>query len=88
MLRVLAGVRPTPPESLSKLFSSVMHHAVQASSVIVVLLAWDAPRRQAVKNLQASGVQLTVLVIGADSADESLAAAVRHIPVDTSLVAP
>ena len=67
LLRVLASVRPTAPESLAALFSSVMHHAAQASSVIVVLLCWDAARRQAITNLRASGAQLTVLRIGEDA---------------------
>ncbi len=90
LLRVLASVHPTPAESLTALFSSVMHHAAQASSVIVVLLDWDAPRRQAISSLRASGAQLTVLLIGEEAGDEdgkAFAAVVRRIPVDTSLIA-
>lgn len=89
LLRVLASVRPSAPESLAALFSSVMHHATLANSVIVVLLAWDAPRRQAINSLRASGAQLTVLLIGEDAGDESdepLAPAVRRIPVDVRLM--
>lgn len=90
LLRVLASVRPTAPESLAALFSSVMHHAAQASSVIVVLLCWDAARRQAINNLRATGAQLTVLLIGEDAGDDdgaALPASVRRIPVEASLIA-
>ena len=90
LLRVLASVRPTAPESLAALFSSVMHHAAQASSVIVVLLGWDAARRLAINNLRASGAQLTVLLIGEDAGEDDCVpppATVRRIPVEAGLVA-
>ncbi len=67
MLRVLAALEPTPTDSIELLMQSVQHHAALVSSVVVILLAWDAPRQQAMRALLASGVQLTVLIVGENS---------------------
>ena len=71
MLRVLAALEPTPTDSIEVLMQSVQHHAAQVSSVVVILLAWDAPRQQAMRSLLANGVQLTVLVVGDIAASAS-----------------
>ena len=71
MLRVLAALEPTPTDSIELLMQSVQHHAALVSSVVVILLAWDAPRQKAMRALLASGVQLTVLIVGENSTPAS-----------------
>jgi hypothetical protein len=45
----------------------VLQHAAAVSGCICILLAWDEPRRELVRRLQAIGVPLLVLVV-ADAA--------------------
>ena len=78
MLRVLAALEPAPTESIDLLMQSVQHHVALVSSVVVILLAWDAPRQKAMRTLLASGVQLTVLVVGENSTVASEPNAVEY----------
>lgn len=72
VLRVLAGVAPTPPASIAPLLASLERHAALVASVVVLFLNWDEPRRQAVRRLLARGLRPTVLLIGAmNAADDA-----------------
>lgn len=63
LLRVLAGVTPTPPEDIDKLLASVERNANRVSSLVAIFLAWDEPRQAAVRRLLARGIRPTVLVV-------------------------
>jgi uncharacterized protein (DUF58 family) len=86
LLRVLATVATTPPASIDALLATLERNAAQLSSVILILLAWDEPRRHAVRRLLARGVRPTVLVVAphdpqAAGDDAGLAGIVRRIAV-------
>ena len=63
LLRVLAGVSPAPAESIVALLASLERHAEHVASVVAVFLAWDEPRRQAVRRLLARGLRPSVLLV-------------------------
>ena len=66
LLRVLAGVTPGAAETLTPLLDSVLHHARKTSSLVVILLTWDAAREDAVRRLLATGSRVTVFVLDGD----------------------
>ncbi|HLA36484.1 MAG TPA: DUF58 domain-containing protein [Rhodocyclaceae bacterium] len=72
VLRVLAGVDATPPASIDALLKTTLHHAGQISSLIAILLCWDEARRNAMRQLRARRVPLTIVLIDAPplSADD------------------
>lgn len=63
LLRLLATVAPTPPESIAPLLATLERNAAQLSSVMAIFLAWDEPRQNAVRRLLARGVRPTVWVV-------------------------
>jgi hypothetical protein len=63
LLRALATVTPTPAESIGPLLATLARNAAQLSSVIAIFLLWDEARQQAVRDLLARGVSLTVLLV-------------------------
>jgi uncharacterized protein (DUF58 family) len=65
LLEVLAAVSPYNDGDFSALADSVLANRAGLSSAILVMLAWDAPRRELVARLQASGVQVLVLLVTA-----------------------
>jgi uncharacterized protein (DUF58 family) len=67
LLRVLAGVTPSAGETLTPLVNSVLHHARRTSSLVVILLTWDAAREEAVRRLLATGSRVTVFVLEGDA---------------------
>lgn len=75
LLRVLAGVAPTPAASIAPLLASLERHSAQVASVVALFLTWDERRRQAVRRLMARGLRPTVLLVGvpgpADAADDA-----------------
>jgi uncharacterized protein (DUF58 family) len=84
LLRVLAGVAPTPPAGIAPLLASVERHSTQVASVVALFLSWDAARRQAVRRLMARGLRPTVLLVAAtdsrDAADfTEFAGVLRHV---------
>jgi uncharacterized protein (DUF58 family) len=66
LLRVLATVAPTPPESIEPLLVSLERNAAQVSSLIAIFLVWDGPRQNAVRRLLARGIRPTVLIMEQD----------------------
>jgi len=63
LLRVLATVAPTPPESIEPLLATLERNAAQVSSLVAIFMVWDEPRQNAVRRLLARGVRPTVLVV-------------------------
>jgi uncharacterized protein (DUF58 family) len=63
MLEVLAGVQPSPPEEFGTLARAVLARQSTLSSMIAVLLAWDEPRRQFVRQARASGLEIRALLV-------------------------
>jgi uncharacterized protein (DUF58 family) len=63
MLEVLAGVQPSAPEEFATLASAVLARRTTLSSVIAVLLAWDGPRREFVREARASGLEVRALLV-------------------------
>lgn len=64
LLEVLAGVQPSRDAEFSALNGSVLRHAPALSSVVCVLLTWDAPRRRLVEGLLARGLSVVALLVG------------------------
>ncbi len=67
LLRVLAGVRPHPGESLCDLHATVVSRRPELSGCICILLAWDEARRDMVNELRQLGLPLLVLLVGEDA---------------------
>jgi len=63
MLEVLAGVRASAAGEFERLSRAVLAQRRALSSCITVLLGWDAPRRDFVQALAASGLEVRVLVV-------------------------
>lgn len=63
MLEALACARPAAAQRFALLASTVLAHAVDLNACVLVLLAWDAPRRALVSRLRECGVESLVLVI-------------------------
>lgn len=71
LLRVLAGIAPTPAASIAPLLASLERHAGQVASVVALFLAWDETRQEAVRRLLARGLRPTVLLIGDAETDRA-----------------
>lgn len=65
VLRVLAGIDATPPASIDALLKTTLHHSGQISSLIAILSTWDEARRNAMRQLRARRVPLTIVLIDA-----------------------
>ena len=63
LLEVLAGVAPSAPEYFASLAGAVRSHRHRLTSCIVVLLAWDEPRRAFVERLRQSGLEVRALLV-------------------------
>lgn len=63
LLEVLAGVRPRTDGSFEELRRTVLSGSRAMSAALVVLLAWDDPRRKFIKDLRAAGVPVLALVV-------------------------
>ncbi len=63
MLEILASVRPCRDKGFEALRQLVLDHAGAVSGCIVILLAWDEPRRELVRQLKNLNVPMVVLVI-------------------------
>ncbi len=70
LLRVLAAVEPSPPESFALLARSVSAHAPAITSAILVLQTWDEPRARLVAALRGLHVGVRAYVV-AESIPES-----------------
>lgn len=62
-LEILAGVQPCRARPFAALQSLVLQHAGIVSGCICILLAWDEPRRELIRQLQTIGLPLLVLVV-------------------------
>ncbi len=63
LLRVLAGVRPSPAESFGRLAQTVTAHAGAISSAILVLQRWDDDRARLVSLLAGIGIGVRIYVL-------------------------
>jgi uncharacterized protein (DUF58 family) len=63
LMRVLAGVRPCPDESLRALHAAVVSRRPELSGCICILLEWDGERRQMLDELRQLGLPLLVLLV-------------------------
>ncbi len=63
LLEVLAAVTPHEASGFDMLADSVLAARTAMSSAILVLLAWDAQRRELVSRLRATGLEVLVLVV-------------------------
>lgn len=63
LLRVLAAVSPAAHPDFAQLADAVTLGASRLSGAILVLLAWDAPRRELVRSLRARRIPLRVWVV-------------------------
>jgi len=62
-LEVLAAVQPCTDKSFRSLKELVMRHAASVCGCVCVLLDWDEPRRELVRQLRARGLPVLVLVV-------------------------
>jgi uncharacterized protein (DUF58 family) len=63
LLEILAAVRTCPNRPFSVLERLVLDHIQQVSGCLCVFLAWDEPRQELVRQIQARGVSPQVLVL-------------------------
>lgn len=63
MLEVLAAVKPSRDPRLDALETLVLQHRAALSGCVLVLLAWDEPRRALVKRLKAMCLPVLVLLV-------------------------
>jgi uncharacterized protein (DUF58 family) len=70
LLRILAALSPTPPDSVEALLTSLWHNARELSSVIMIFQSWDERRQTAVSRLMAQGLRPVVLLIEPDAVAE------------------
>ncbi len=63
LLEVLAAVSPHAGREFRNLADSVLAGRAAMSSAILVLLAWDQPRRDLVSRLRATGLRVLALVV-------------------------
>ena len=66
MLEVLAAVSPSEPAAFAELARAVVARREHLSSVILILLDWDEPRRALVSSLRAAGAEVRVLLVRPD----------------------
>lgn len=71
MLAALAAVSCCSTSAFEALSRAVLAHAGLVSGVALVLLAWDAPRRELTARLQALGVATRVFVVEAAGAGQA-----------------
>jgi uncharacterized protein (DUF58 family) len=81
LLTVLACVQMIHQQSFSRLHQAVLEYAGQFSSSIAVLLDWDLPRQQLVRQLRSRGVPTLALVVS-NGGLGSLAGEAIEIPTD------
>jgi uncharacterized protein (DUF58 family) len=72
LLEVLAGVQPCTDKDFEELRLSVVRRHSELSGCIVILLAWDEPRRRFIEELRAHGVPALALVIGAPAPSDAV----------------
>jgi hypothetical protein len=71
LLTILATLEPGPADGFAALAETVSANAARLSACLLVLLSWDAPRRQLVARLRALGIPVRVLLIdGAPAAGD------------------
>jgi uncharacterized protein (DUF58 family) len=63
MLEVLAGVGPSAVGEIEALARAVLEARAQLTSCILVLLAWDEPRRRLAESLAASGIEVRAILV-------------------------
>jgi uncharacterized protein (DUF58 family) len=85
LLRVLAAVKPSPPESFAQLAQSVTAHAPAVSSTILVLQVWDDSRARLLAALRSLRIAVRAYVV-TDPA--SAASAREHLPPEVRWVRP
>jgi uncharacterized protein (DUF58 family) len=73
MLEVLAGVGASSPARFAELANAVLARRSTVSSIIVVLLAWDEPRRTFVARARASGLDVRALLVAQSANAEETA---------------
>jgi uncharacterized protein (DUF58 family) len=74
MLEILSSVKPCTDKPFHTLEHLVLDHVAAVSGCICVLLAWDQPRRDCVKKLQALGVPLSVVVVVEEGRKQAIVA--------------
>jgi uncharacterized protein (DUF58 family) len=85
LLRVLAAVTPSSPESFAQLARSVTAHAASVSSAILVLQGWDEPRARLVAALRTWRIGVRAYVVSAanpESASPPVTPEVRWVSPD------
>jgi uncharacterized protein (DUF58 family) len=63
MLELLAGVTPSAPADFEALARTVLARRASLASLIVVLLAWDEPRRAFLAAARGSGIEVRALLV-------------------------
>ena len=65
LVEVLAGVRACAEKPFRALSEAVLAQRSMLASAVCILLAWDAPRQEFVRQLRVSGIPILVLVVNA-----------------------
>jgi uncharacterized protein (DUF58 family) len=80
LLTILACVQMIHQQPFSRLHQAVLEYAGQFSSSIAVLLDWDSPRQQLVRQLRSRGVPTLALVVSNGALGSTLAGEAMEIP--------
>ena len=81
LLEILAGVQPCLDRPFSLLQEAVLAKRQALSGCICVLLAWDEPRQELVRHLEALGTPTRVFVVGEPGALERVPPHVHRLEV-------
>lgn len=71
-LEILASVQPCCTQPFQALHTVVIRHARKVCGCILILLDWDEPRRELVRQLRALGLPLLILVVAEAGPAEKL----------------
>jgi Protein of unknown function DUF58 len=86
LLEIIAAARPAPPARFTEFSASVLDCAETASTLILVLLNWDAQRADLIRALRSRGAPIIPIVMrGAHDpslASEALALGAQSVRVD------
>lgn len=87
VLEILASIRPHRNGRFEMLHDLVLRHASLLSGCIFVLLSWDSPRQELVRQLRAVGLPVLVIVI-AHEAEQTKIRNTMELSADVHLLSP
>ena len=78
LLEILSGIGPSQPAQFEQLAREVLAMRGTLSSAVLVLLAWDAPRKELVAALSGAGLGVRVLLVCEQAPEDAAGVLVLH----------